>query len=277
MKKQQNPKSPKGNKSFNFKTLVKKTMHTDADGNEIEYPEIVETTNYELLQLLEFNRGICPNHVQTMATSVAELGQVLRDVIVIKHDYSYYVGDGQHLYGALKLAKLPIRCKLVKVDTLEDALKIVAKTNSSSRNWGIKNFIDAWCNFNEDVNVIKNLKATYSLTLTTIAGLLANTTSSRAKQLIASGSFQVVDKEGAVAKIHALNYLYKNTGLVRNQYANIGFINFIGSIGFEKYKKHEAKFIRSVKLRIAEKNLTNKTFGRREDNLDFLNECWLAM
>ena len=62
--------------SFGFKTLLKSSAEYDVNGNVICYPDIIETTNYELLNLLKFNRSVNSAHVQKMGVSVTQLGHV---------------------------------------------------------------------------------------------------------------------------------------------------------------------------------------------------------
>lgn len=263
--------------SLVFKTLLKKFPMHDNNGNVICYPEIIETTNYELLKLLSCNRIVAPAHVQKMGASITQLGYVLRQIVVVKIGYEYYIVDGQHLYTYLKSANLTIRCQLIEVENEQEALKIVTKLNSTSRNWGIKNFVEGWANFNEDIALIKRLKKNHNLTYTTIAALLANTTSTAAKLLIASGDFEVVNQEQAVAKIMSIDTFYIGTSFIRNQYATTGLIDFMGGIGMENYTIHENRFIESVVKQMEKKKIKGKTFGRREDNLEFFNECWKKM
>jgi hypothetical protein len=178
------------------------------------------------------------------------------------------------LYSYLKSANLPIRCKLIEAKDEREALKIVTMLNSTSRNWGIKNFVDGWANFNKDVKVLKELTKNFSLTYTTIGALLTNSTSSLAKKQIASGEFKVVDMDEAIARITSIDHFYNATGFVRSQYATTGLIDFMGNLGIEKYRKSEQKFIQCIKKGMKKRNFDGKTYGRKEDYLDFFNNCW---
>lgn len=264
----------KNSRNFEFKTLLKATAEYDVNGNVIAYPEIVETTNYELLKLLKCNRDVAPAHVQNMGLSITQLGYVLRDVVVVKIGFEYFIADGQHLEAWLKLAQLPIRCKLVEAKDEREALKIVTKLNSTSRNWGIKNFVEGWANFNKDVKILKELTKKFSLTYTTIGALLTNSTSALAKKQIASGEFKVVDMDEAIKRINAIDFFYNATGFVRSQYATTGLIDFMGNLGVEKYYQHQDSFIKCIKAGMKKRNFTGKTYGRKEDYLAFFNECW---
>jgi hypothetical protein len=261
-------------RNFAFKTLLKGSVETDVNGNVICYPDIVETSNYELLKLLKFNRDIAPAHVQKMGTSVTQLANVLRDVVIVKIGMHYFIVDGQHLYAYLKSANLPIRCKLIEARDEKEALKIVTMLNSTSRNWGIKNFVDGWANFNKDVKILKDLTKRFSLTYTTIGALLTNSTSALAKKQIANGEFKVVDMEEAIKRINAIDFFYNATGFVRSQYATTGLIDFMGNLGVEKYYKNQDKFITCIKRGMKKRNFNGKTYGRKEDYLEFFNACW---
>jgi hypothetical protein len=267
-------KGRKNSRTFQFKTLLKGSVETDVNGNVICYPDIVETTNYELLKLLKFNRDVAPAHVQKMGASVTQLGNVLRDVVIVKIGMYYFIVDGQHLYAYLKSANLPIRCKLIEAKDERHALKIVTMLNSTSRNWGIKNFVDGWANFNKDVKVLKELTKRFGLTHSTIAALLTNSTQALAKKQIASGEFKVVDMDEAIARITSIDHFYNTTGFVRSQYATAGLIDFMGNLGIEKYRKSEQKFIQCIKKGMKKRDFDGKTYGRREDYLSFFNECW---
>jgi cytochrome oxidase Cu insertion factor (SCO1/SenC/PrrC family) len=266
----------KNSREFQFKTLLKGATEKDVNGNLICYPDIVETTNYELLKLLKCNRDVAPAHVQKMGASVTQLGSVLRDVVVVKIGFDYFIADGQHLTAYLKQSNLPIRCKMVTAKDERDALKVVTMLNSTSRNWGIKNFVEGWSNFNKDVKVLKDLKKKFGLTYTTIGALLTNSTSTLAKRQIASGDFKVVDMEEAVSRITAIDHFYNATGFVRSQYATTGLIDFMGNLGIEKYSRNQSKFIQCIKKGMKKRNFDGKTYGRKEDYLAFFNECWNA-
>jgi len=266
----------KNSRTFEFKTLLKGSIEIDANGNKIYYPDVIETTNYELLKLLECNRVVSPAHVQKMGASVTQLGAVLRDVVVIKIGFNYTIGDGQHLGKHLKDVKLPIRCKLIEAADEREALKIVTMLNSSSRNWGIATFVDGWAHFNKDIKVLQELKENFSLTYTTIGALLTNSTTGLAKKQIASGDFKVVDMDEAIKRINAIDHFYNTTGFVRSQYATTGLIDFMGNLGVEKYYRRQNKFIKSVTKGMVERNFNGKTYGRKEDYLEFFNACWNA-
>jgi hypothetical protein len=263
----------KNDRTFQFKTLLKGKVEKDVNGKTICYPDIVETTNYELLQLLNCNRDVAPAHVQKMGVSVTQLGNVLRDIVVVKINFEYFVADGQHLLGYLKQAELPIRCKLIKAESEKEALKVVTMLNSTSRNWGIKNFVEGWANFNDDVKILAKLKKEFSLTYTTIGALLTNSTSALAKKQITNGDFKVVDMEEAIDRIQAIDHFYNVTSCIRSQYATTGLIDFMGNLGIEKYRKNQKSFVKCV----TEKGngiIDKKTFGRKEDYLEFFNDCW---
>lgn len=264
----------KNSRNAEFKTLLKGSFENDVNGKVIGYPSIVETTNYELLKLLKCNRNVAPNHVQKMGSSVTQLNNVLRDIVVVKIGFEYFIADGQHLNAYLKSVKLPIRCKLVEAKDEREALKIVTMLNSTSRNWGIKNFVDGWANFNKDVKVLKDLTKRFSLTYTTIGALLTNSTSALAKKQIANGEFKVVDMDEAIKRINAIDFFYNATGFVRSQYATTGLIDFMGNLGVEKYYKHQNQFIKCIVKGMKKRNFDGKTYGRKEDYLAFFNECW---
>ena len=264
----------KNSRNAEFKTLLKGSFEYDVNGNKIVYPDVVETTNYELLKLLKCNRNVAPAHVQKMGESVTQLSNNLRDVVVVKIGFEYFIADGQHLFSYLKSVKLPIRCKLVEAKDEREALRIVTMLNSTSRNWGIKNFVEGWANFNKDIKVLQGLTKKFSLTHTTIAALLTNSTSSLAKKQIASGNFKVVDMDEAIKRITAIDFFYNATGFVRSQYATTGLIDFMGNLGVEKYYKHQNQFINCIVKGMKKRNFDGKTYGRKEDYLAFFNECW---
>jgi len=264
----------KNTRDFEFKTLLAKTAEYDVNGNVICYPELIETTRYELLQLLPFNRDIVPTHVQRMAASIQKTGNVLREVIVVRINFEYFVADGQHLNFALQQLHLPVRCKLIDAKNEEEALSIVTILNSTSRNWGIKNFVEGWANFNKDVKTLMKLKKDFSLTYTTIGALLVNGTSTLAKKTIANGTFKIADKDEAIARIAAIDNFYNNTGFVRSQYATTSLIDFMGCLGIEKYYKVQNNFIKKVKAEMSDTKFNGKTYGRQVDYLEFFNRAW---
>lgn len=253
--------------------LHKATKNLDVNGNYIDYTAMYETRDYGMFQSLTNNREVNSGHVKTMGASVTQLHAILRFIVVVRIKGVHYIADGQHLFAYLKSVGLPIRYFLVEANNQSEAMQIVSKLNSSSRNWGIKNFVEAWCGINKDYNVLQQFQKMYGLTYTTLAALLTNNTIANAKRQITSGNFQVTDKEDAIRRLQAIELFYNTTGMDRSQYATIGLINYMANIGVEKYMQDEKKFLNCVTKGINRNAMKGRTFGRKDDYVAFFNEC----
>lgn len=254
-----------------IKCLVKAKSYIDAHGNKIPYHAIYETTIYQLLEFLNFNRAVLPAHKFKMNCSISKFG-VCRDVVVVQVGKKMYVVDGQHLYSALEDIATPIRFKLVNVDTVNDALQYMIALNDTSKNWSLTNFVDAWSKFNDGCTIIKELKSKCSLTTATIAALLCDCSVVMAKKLIREGNVKVADKDTATRKVLTVQNFFTQTKLSIGARGIEGLINYMGNIGFDTYMKEEKVFIANILAAMA-KNPKLKSFASWKEYTDFFIDC----
>ena len=254
-----------------IKCLVKAKSYIDRHGNKIPYHAIYETTIYQLLEFLNFNRAVLPAHKFKMNCSIAKFG-VCRDVVVVQVGKKMYVVDGQHLYSALEDISAPIRFKLVIVDTVQDALEYMIALNDTSKNWSLTNFVDAWSHFNDGCAIISELKGLFSLTTATIAALLCDCSVVMAKKLIREGNVKVIDKDMATLKVSTVQNFFMQTGLPIGARGIEGLLNYMANIGFDAYIKEEKYFIGNILIE-RKKNPKLKSFASWKEYTDLFLDC----
>ena len=111
--------------------------------------------NYGEFHLLPFNRDIDNDHVNWIATSLDEFGTI--DFIKVVYtdcvdgEFKLWIIDGQHTYTAEKKRKLPILYVLIKVDSLEELVRLTAVLNNRRKLWKPKDYLKAWSQINVPV------------------------------------------------------------------------------------------------------------------------------
>lgn len=257
-----------------LKQIKPAKWETDKNGNKVLIPQICLITQPEKVKLFEENRVIDNSHVITMGKSVLTLKKVLRLIVIIKLNGEYYVADGQHLFRFMLQAGLPIHAFVIECGTINEAMNVVARMNSSSKNWSLKQFVITWSKLVDDYGEIVALQERYKFTYSVIGRILANNSATAVKS-IKEGNFTITSSKKEVKqKIVALNDLYCNTDLYKNSYCTKGFIGFLSNIGIKEYLKYELDFFENVNNELETKNLKNKVFGRIDNYVDFFIECW---
>lgn len=258
-----------------FKSISKAIVHTDANGNKILYPAVFETFTYILLEFLTgINRPVKTAHVSKMGASVTQLLANLRDVVVVKIGFRYYLADGQNLYTFLSSVFLPIRFKLIEAKNKVEALQIIARLNSSSKNWTVVDFVNAWCNFNPSFKLLKGFQERYQLTYLTIASLLAGVSSTQVKKRIEDGTFEPLTQVQATKFFRAIDNFYNRLGMERYKYTTVGLIEAIKVIGLDTYLATEHTCLARVAKTNEKENRTETPFARAEDAREYFLRCW---
>lgn len=257
-----------------MRQLVPERVVTSENGVKVFYPSIWETTDINELRLLNSNRPLIPSHVQKMYNSVVEMG-VLRDVVVVRCNFINYIGDGQHITEVFKLLTgVPIRFKLIEVDTEEEVYKIITKLNTTQRRFSFKNFINGWVEFRPDYRILIEYSEKYNIVDTVLSSILTGLPINTAKDQIKSGNFKVLD----INKVTTiLNTIYKYSSLTNfkmERYGSEGLYQFIIGIGLDKYLLHEDDFIMNSMEYIEQRQISDTTFGDTKTYLKFFNEMW---
>lgn len=257
-----------------MKQLVKEMVRVSERGEKVLYPSIWESNNISDFTFLPSNRPINPKNVQDMLESVLDTG-ILRDIIVVRCNFVYYPGDGQHLLKVMELLEgLPIRFKLIEVETEEEVYKIVTRLNTTQKRFSFRNFINGWVHFRPEYQILIDFGKKYKVVDTVLVSIMTGTPINVSKELIKTGEFKIVDID-RVTKI--LNSISKYSGMTTfklERYGSEGLYEFIKGVGLDEYLIKEDEFIRLSKEYIDERKISDTTFGNTKTYIKFFNEIW---
>lgn len=260
-----------------YEVLLPERTHTDTMGKELYYPAICITTDYSMLEDLLGQRETTPSHLKKLQQSVEQLNCVNREIIVIKYHNSYTLADGKHLYKVLVQMGLPIEFKLIEVTNLKDAVAIMRKMNSTSRNWTLHQFINSMAVINKDYAKLKSYYVESGITMNLLGALMFNIkkiNTAKSNSAIKEGTFQMNTSAKDMELIFKrVKNFYTITNLDNNQYCNVGLCNFIISKS-DTYSVNEKKFLNRVKAEATNRKFVGKSFGKNKEYLQFFNECW---
>jgi hypothetical protein len=264
-----------------FKLVQKAQTFIDANGNYITaLPALYILNNRKDVKKIEGNRDIAKPNINKLGRSVTQLGAVLRALVLIKMNGEYYLADGQHLAAYLDSVDLPSYAIIHECKDMTEAMRVVTTMNSSSRNWGIKQFVNGWCHINAEYVELENFRKSSGLTYTTVAALLTANTIGNAKKAIINGTFVITDKEEAIRRIRAVDLFYNATGMERSQYCTTGLIEYFAILSnatdgtMRKFYKIQKQFHACVRKGMEDKNMHGKTFGRTDDYVAFFKDCY---
>ena len=119
-------------------------------GESLSY--VQTSMDYNDFHFLAFNRDIDQKHAEEIGKSIDEFG-IIGFVIVAYTDcvdgsLKKWIVDGQHTFTAEVKRKLPILYVLVRVDSLEELVRLVAVLNNKRRLWKLKDYLKAWAMVN---------------------------------------------------------------------------------------------------------------------------------
>lgn len=164
--------------------------------------------------LAGINREIIPNHVSKLAESIKLIG-VIRPVVICTTDLidgsvKDYMLDGQHLYNALMKLDMDIPYVTIKVKTMTDIVVAIAKLNSSSKSWGMLDYLTAWGSLKSDYKKLTSLTNIYDIEIGLTASLLMGRTwHSDTNKAIKSGDFFIQEEERTIKILKALTDVLK--------------------------------------------------------------------
>lgn len=105
---------------------------------------------------MQFNRPTSEAHIKRMQDSVMNVG-IQRGINVVVTDafngvMTPYIADSQHLTrGILNIKNADLFGHLIvfenHLDNQEDIINFVTRMNSTAKNWGLKNYLAAWCTY----------------------------------------------------------------------------------------------------------------------------------
>jgi hypothetical protein len=260
-----------------IKTLIPKQVFQDSNGQDVIFHEVCETTCIDLFKTVKGNRSKKAVNIDKMGISVKQIG-VIRDVIVFRYNYNYYTGDGQHLTEVLKRlgGTVPIRFKLIDVETERQMFEMVALINGSQLRLSLPEYIKGWAEYNPEYNILLNFKKEFGITYRVLATILTGL-KSKAIEAIQKGEFSVVNIETAKLKIKMVYDFKVEVGKKLDAYGVDGLIKFIDTIGIDTYVNQKKPFMAKAKALFKEYGFENKNFGRTDDYVNFFNEVYSKM
>lgn len=162
--------------------------------------KVLTTTSYKKFHLLPMNREIMSSHAEKMAKSITAMG-VIRPVVCCETNClegikKLYVLDGQHLLTGLERLNKPVPYIKIPVTDPFDIVKKMGLLNSSSKSWGLIDYVNAYKMYIPDYMQLFKFKNLYNLDITMIAALGAMDTkfdSGIGCTSIKTGEFKVVN------------------------------------------------------------------------------------
>jgi len=170
--------------------------------------------------LAGLNRGIIPAHVTTMTGSITKIG-IIRPIVLCYISFidgipGWYIVDGQHLFNALLRISADVPYTIITVADKRDLVNKIALLNASSKNWALKDYVNAWSSLESDYVKLNNYFNIYDLEIGMLATILSNNTISRCPGgstivgKIKSGQFKIVEEEKAILLIDRLTDVLNN-------------------------------------------------------------------
>ena len=108
--------------------------------------QVQQTKDYDLFKNIDGNRNLNDLHVRRLTKSMDEK-QLISPIIV---NEKYEIIDGQHRFKSQQELNLPVYYMVIPGYGLED----VQRLNQNTKNWGISDFLDGYCNLGKE-NYIK--------------------------------------------------------------------------------------------------------------------------
>jgi len=128
----------------------------------------MKDNNYDLFKISKKNRKLDKLQISKLKNSISEFWYLEFNPIIINEDYE--IIDWQHRFEACKQLKLPILYVIQKWDTD----KIMIWLNTTSKNWGLQDYIDhyaelgvKWYIYFKEFAKKYNLKLTVALVILT--------------------------------------------------------------------------------------------------------------
>lgn len=274
-------------KGLKYKVLVQDRIAENHEGETILYPRLCVTDYYELFCLHNKNRIATKSHNKTMYNSVEALRKVLRPLVVVLLNGKYYIVDGQHLYNALIKFGLPIEFYLIEAKSETELIKIMRQMNSSSRRWGIHQFVKVNTSNDKRKNAYDKLqmftdKYTHIVGMTTkvMSAIMFNETrysENNAVRAITGDYFvQNVPDTRIKKRLDSLKRFYRTTKMTSSNYLNGAYIEMLYDKQ-ETFFENEKEFFASIKMYVHKHNLTCYKFGTRKDAWSLLTAGWKNM
>lgn len=179
--------------------------------------EVAKLPIGKLTKLEDINRPVNPKRVEKIKNAILELAAFLGVFIVAKHptENRYVLLDLQHRHSAFDCIKRSVLapCIIYPAKTLEQIVHVMRLLNSTSKRWGITDFINAFAGLGvESYIALKEALKEKVLTDSTMPMLLTSGTRSEIQNKIESGKFEITNTNWKkqlkqIKEIKALNVI----------------------------------------------------------------------
>jgi len=197
--------------------------------------------------LLGINRGVNPNHVTTISKSYERLGS-LQPIICCEIDFitgkkELYILDGQHKFTALIRLGWEIPYIIIPIKDKRDLVESIALLNSSSKPWGVQDYVNSWASLEPDYVKLNRYNEIYDFELSIVASILScrqlktNAGGSSISKAIRAGEFRIVDEEEQISILDDLTDVFRiiprmtGDNRTQNRYVCVEYVNFRRSVG----------------------------------------------
>jgi hypothetical protein len=266
-----------------FKVLLEKRVYYKKNGQPIICPPICVTKFGELIKLYFKNRQVKKAHVKVMGESVSMLGYILRKIVVVKLGEEYFAADGQHLKSFLVSEDMPVEFILIDANEDRDLINIMRQMNSSSKAWGLPEFINVNTNdikanaYNKLIKYCNEYYDKAGLTPKVMAAIMFNPTyfnEGAASKAIKNDYFvQNISTTLLKERLNSLKRFYRVTKMTPTNYLNAGLIILMINKK-DIYKRNEKEFYKRVAKYVNETHRTEDRVGNKGNAISMLNRCW---
>jgi hypothetical protein len=214
--------------------------------------------------LAGINRNVIPSQVTKMCKSIDKMGLV-RPILVAELDFitgrpEKYIIDGQHLYNACIRNGYDIPyAEITSITNMVELAEHLAMLNNTSKSWTMQDYINVWCNINNDYKILNKYHSIYDIELTQLAEIMMYnhcTVTIGNKPVIKNikqGSFRINDEKYSKTLLDFVTDVLKvvpRMDRVSNRLFISSYLNFINSsvnykhdVFIKKLKANKDKFL----------------------------------
>ena len=181
---------------------------------------VTSTKLYDELKFFDFNRPTNEKHVNELVDSIRRFGNVSSGIVVETDIFTgkmvKYVIDGQHRLLACKKTGEEFHYFTVTVTCIEDVIYLIAKMNSTSKNWSLVQYMRTWASLKApDYVLLNTLAQNTKLPLGLLLEAVTGRDSKTAAQALRSGTLVALDHK-MVKRLVSRIVEIKKTGVLMN-------------------------------------------------------------